>query len=36
MSHAKKLAALTRKELQRLMKEKAIAESSQLVPQAAD
>jgi hypothetical protein len=36
MSHAKSLAALTRKELQRLMKEKAVTESSELVPQAAD
>lgn len=36
MSHAKSLAALTRKELQRLMKEKAFTESSDLVPQAAD
>jgi len=35
-SHAKNLAALTRAELQRLMKEKAIRESSELVPQAAD
>jgi hypothetical protein len=36
MSHAKSLAALTRKELQRLMNEKAVTESSDLVPQAAD
>jgi len=36
MSHAKSLAALTRKELQRLMKEKAVSESSEMVPQAAD
>jgi len=36
MSHAKNLAALTRKELQRLMKEKAVTESSDLAPQAAD
>lgn len=36
MSHAKNLAALTRTELKRLMKEKAVAESSDLVPQAAD
>jgi hypothetical protein len=36
MSHAKSLAALTRKELKRLMKERAVTESSELVPQAAD
>lgn len=36
MSHAKCLAALTRAELQRLLKEKAIIESGDLVPQAAD
>ena len=36
MSHAKSLAALTRQELQRLMKEKAVTESGDLVPQAAD
>jgi hypothetical protein len=36
MSHARNLAALTRKELQRLMMEKAVTESSNLVPQAAD
>ncbi len=35
-SHAQNLAALTRAELQRLMKEKAITESSDLLPQAAD
>lgn len=35
-SHAHSLAALTRAELQRLMKEKAVAESSDLLPQAAD
>jgi hypothetical protein len=35
-SFAQSLAALTRAELQRLMKEKAITESSDLVPQAAD
>jgi hypothetical protein len=36
MSHAKSLAALTRAELQRLLKEKATIESGDLVPQAAD
>ena len=36
MAHAKSLAALTRKELQRLMKEKAVIQSGDLVPQAAD
>lgn len=36
ISHAKSLAALTRKELQRLMKEKAVTESSDVAPQAAD
>ena len=36
LSHAKSLAALTRKELQRLLKEKAVIESGDLVPQAAD
>ena len=36
MSHAKSLAALTRKELQRLMKEKAVIESGDLVPHDAD
>lgn len=36
MSYAKTLAALTRTELQRLMNEKAVTESSDLVPQAAD
>ena len=36
LSHAKSLAALTRKELQRLLKEKATIESGDLVPQAAD
>ena len=36
MLHARNLAALTRAELQRLMKEKAITESIDLVPQAAD
>jgi hypothetical protein len=35
-SHAQSLAALTRAELQRLMKEKAITELSDLAPQAAD
>lgn len=35
-SHAQRLAALTRAELQRLMKEKAITESSDFMPQAAD
>ena len=36
ISHAKSLAALTRAELQRLLKEKATIESGDLVPQAAD
>jgi hypothetical protein len=35
-SHVQRLAALTRAELRRLMKEKAVTESSDLVPQAAD
>ena len=35
-SHAQRLAALTRAELRRLMKEKAVTESIDLIPQAAD
>ena len=35
-SHVQRLAALTRAELRRLMKEKAVTESSDLIPQAAD
>jgi hypothetical protein len=35
-SYAQSLAALTRAELRRLMKEKAVTESSDLLPQAAD